>query len=43
MKRFFRILTIIQVGYYAYDMIKNSKSFKEEFVPNVKKAARKMY
>lgn len=42
MKKIFRILTIIQIGYYAYDMIKNRKSFKEEFVPNVKKAARRM-
>ncbi|MHA7056076.1 hypothetical protein ACWGOQ_0002580 [Aquimarina sp. M1] len=43
MKKIFRILTLIQVGYYAYDMIKNNRSFKKEFVPKLKKVKQKLF
>ncbi|GAA0873115.1 hypothetical protein GCM10009117_22620 [Gangjinia marincola] len=33
MKTLFRVLTIAQIAYYAYDWIKNDRSFKEEFLP----------
>lgn len=43
MKKIFRILTVVQIGYYAYDWIKNKRSFKEEFIPNLKKVKRKLF
>ncbi|TVZ51984.1 hypothetical protein OD90_1146 [Dokdonia sp. Hel_I_53] len=40
--KLFRIVTVLQLGYYTYDWIKNKRSFKEEFVPNLKKLKRKL-
>lgn len=34
--KIFRIVTVIQLGYYAYDWVKNNRSFRKEFVPNLK-------
>ncbi|MGO4913562.1 hypothetical protein [Leeuwenhoekiella sp. W20_SRS_FM14] len=42
MRKLLRLITLAQVGYYAYDWIKNKRSFKEEFVPNLKKVKRKL-
>ncbi len=42
MRKLFRILTVAQLAYYTYDWVKNKRSFREEFVPNLKKMKRKI-
>ncbi|WP_290475473.1 MULTISPECIES: hypothetical protein [unclassified Leeuwenhoekiella] len=42
MKKILRLITLAQVVYYGYDWIKNKRSFKEEFVPNLKKVKRRI-
>ncbi|TVZ23355.1 hypothetical protein JM84_2279 [Dokdonia sp. Hel_I_63] len=37
-----RIVTIAQLGYYTYDWVKNKRSFKEKFIPNLRKIKRKL-
>jgi len=43
MKKILRIITVVQIGYYAYDWIKNKRSFKEEFVPNLKNVKQNVF
>ncbi len=42
MRKILRLITLAQMAYYTYDWVKNKRSFKEEFVPNLKKVKRKL-
>ena len=42
MRKILRLITLTQMAYYTYDWVKNKRSFKEEFVPNLKKVKRKL-
>ena len=43
MRKILRLLTLAQMAYYTYDWVKNKRSFKEEFVPNLKKVKRRLF
>ncbi|WP_416441983.1 hypothetical protein ACH3O9_15320 [Leeuwenhoekiella sp. A16] len=43
MKKLLRLITLAQMAYYTYDWVKNKRSFKQEFVPNLKKVKRRLF